>query len=183
MMRIAIVSIVMTLVCIQSLKSQTLSIDKVRDQFFTMEQTENGALKLYQTINSVGVAGNPLLLAYRGACSAASAESVSGVRSKLENFNRGKNDLEKAVELKPLDAEIRFLRLATQLKSPGFLGYKADIKYDKAMIINTFNLVPGNHPNAYLYQRICGFLLANAEPDASEIRMLNQLIEKFKTEK
>jgi len=168
---------------IGQIRAQQISIDKVRDQFFTWDKTEDGALKLYKLLEKADLSKDPVLLAYRGASSAASAGSVSGVRSKLAYFNRGKSELEKAVRLKHLDAEIRFLRLATQLNAPGFLGYTGDIKGDKSIIINTLNSVNGNHPNAYLYLRICRFMLAHAELNASEKITVNQLIVKFNTRK
>jgi len=163
--------------------AQQISIDKVRDQFFAWDKTEDGALKLYKLLEKADLSKDPVMLAYRGASSAASAGSVSGVRNKMAYFNRGKSELEKAISLKHLDAEIRFLRLATQLNAPGFLGYAGDIKGDKSIIINTLNSVNGNHPNAYLYLRICRFMLAQAELDASEKNTVNQLIVKFNTKK
>lgn len=168
---------------ISQIRAQQISIDKVRDQFFAWDKTEDGALKLYKLLEKADLSKEPVLLAYRGASSAASAGSVSGVRNKMAYFNRGKSELEKAVSLKHLDAEIRFLRLATQLNAPGFLGYAGDIKGDKSIIINTLNSVNGNHPNAYLYLRICRFILAHAELDASDKNTVNQLIVKFNTKK
>lgn len=165
------------------IRAQQLSVEKVRDQFFTWDKTEDGALKLYKLLEKSDLSKDPVLLAYRGASSAASAGSVNGVRNKLACFNRGKSELEKAVSLKHLDAEIRFLRLATQINAPVFLGYNANIKADKSIIINTLNSVSGNHPNAYLYLRICRFMLAQAELDASEKNTLNQLNVKFNTKK
>lgn len=165
------------------LSAQQLEVATVRDQFFTMEKTEEGALKLYASLEKYDLTKDPVLLAYRGAASAASAGSVSGVRKKLEYFNRGKSELEKAVKIKTLDAEIRFLRLATQINAPGFLGYSGDIKNDKSIIINTLTAVNANHPNAYLYLRICRFMIDYAELDASEKTNVNQLIVKFNTKK
>jgi hypothetical protein len=168
---------------ISQIRAQQISIDKVRDQFFAWDKTEDGALKLYKFLEKADLSKYPVLIAYRGASSAASAGCVNGVRNKLAYFNRGKSELEKAVSLKHLDAEIRFLRLATQLNAPGFLGYTSDIKGDKSIIINTLNSVNGNHPNSYLYLRICRFMLAHAELDASEKNTVNQLIVKFNTDK
>lgn len=168
---------------INQLRAQQISIDKVRDQFFAWDKTEDGALKLYKLLEKVDLSKDPVMLAYRGASSAASAGSVSGVRNKLAYFNRGKSELEKAVSLNHLDAEIRFLRLATQVNAPGFLGYTGDIKNDKALIIQLFTSVNANHPNAYLYLRICRFMLAHVELNASEKNTVNQLIVKFNTTK
>jgi len=168
---------------IMNLNAQPISIEKVRDQFFALDKTNDAALKLYKLLEKADLSKDPVLMAYRGASSAASAGSANGVRKKLEYFNHGKTELEKAVSIKPLNAEIRFLRLATQLNAPGFLGYSGDKKYDKAIIIQTMNSVAVNHPNAYLYLRICRFMLAHAELSASEKSAVNQLIVKFDTNK
>lgn len=167
----------------KELQSQRPTLDQVREHFFAWDKTENGALKLYNSLANANLSGDPVMLAYRGASSAAAAQSVSGVRKKLEYFNRGKSELEKAVSMKHLDAEIRFLRLATQVNAPGFLGYSSEIKDDKSVIIMTLSNVGANHPNAYLYQRICRFMLAQVVLDASDKNTLNQLIKKFNTSK
>jgi len=179
--RLLLFILLFSFIGIHSINAQQLQIEKVRDQFFTMDKTEDGALKLYELLEKPDLSKDPLLLAYRGAASAASAGSVSGVRMKLEYFKRGKAELEKAVSLKHLDAEIRFLRLATQVNAPGFLGYTSDIKNDKSIIINTLTSVNANHPNAYLYLRICRFMLAYAGLNTSEKNTVNQLVVKFNT--
>ena len=168
---------------IRNLNAQQLTIETVREQFFSMDKSKDAALNLYKSLSNIDLSKDPVLLAYRGAASAASAGSVSGVRKKLEYFNRGKRELERAVGMKHLDAEIRFLRLATQIKAPGFLGYTGDIKSDKSIIINTLTSVNANHPNAYLYLRISRFILANAQLNVSEKNTVNQLIIKFNTAK
>jgi hypothetical protein len=185
MIRFRLPVIILTILVygIPGLKAQQLSIEQVRDKFFTMDKTEDGALKLYNMLEKADLTKDPVLLAYRGAASAASAGSVNGVRKKLDFFNRGKSDLEKAVGIKHLDAEIRFLRLATQINAPSFLGYTGDIAADKAIIINTLSSINANHPNAYLYLRICRFMLAYVNLSSSEKSTVNQLIVKFNTKK
>lgn len=168
---------------LKNISAQQLKIKTVREQFFTMDKTEDGALKLYKSLENSDLSKDPILLAYRGAASAASAGSVNGVRKKLDYFNRGKNELEKAVVMKHLDAEIRFLRFATQVNAPGFLGYTGDIKNDKAFMIQLFRSVNANHPNAYLYLRICRFMHDHAKLDDSERNTVNQLIVKFNSKK
>ena len=165
------------------IRAQQPSLEMVREQFFTWDKTQDGALKLYESLEEADLTKDPVMMAYRGASSAAAAGSVNGVINKLTYFNRGKSELEKAVDMKSLDAEIRFLRLATQINAPGFLGYTSDIKHDKATIIQLFTSVNSNHPNAHLYLRICQFMLAYAELTSSEKNTVNQLIVKFNTKK
>jgi hypothetical protein len=146
--------------------SSVMQLEKVREQFFGMKNEKDGALNLYFRLKPLDLSTNPLLKAYRGAASAASAGSVEGVYRKLQYFNTGKSELEEAVKASPSNPEIRFLRLATQVNAPGFLGYNKDIESDKKMLINTFSSMSGTEPNAYLYYRIAGFML--------DLKVLNQ---------
>jgi len=161
--------------------AQQISHEKVREQFFTMDRS--GASGLYNLLRAKDLTKDPVMLAYRGAALAASAGSAQGVWAKLECFNNGKSEIEKAVELKPLNVEVRFLRLATQVNAPGFLGYASEVKNDRAMIINSLLNIPGNHANAYLYLRICRFILAQAEPEKGQAETVNLLIIKFNSRK
>jgi len=180
--RILILVIAMNCLSNGYLFSQTVSISKVQQKYFEMNKSEDGALQLHAMLTKMPVKNNPVLLAYRGASSAASAGIVKGVWNKLEYFNKGKDDIELAVRMKPLDIEIRFLRLATQLKAPGFLGYTGDIKNDKSLIITALSAVSASHSNAYLYQQICRFLLDSGKLDPSEKNTVKQLVIKFNSE-
>jgi hypothetical protein len=179
MYRFALIVLIGYFFGIQDVHSQQLSLDKIRDQFFSSDKSGDIMLTLYKSLEYADLEKNPVMLAYRGASSAAAAGSVGGTRKKLQYFNRGKGELERAVGLKPLDAEIRFLRLATQLMAPGFLGYSHDIQGDKAIILKTMSSVPSDHPNAYLYQRICSFMLTHAKLDSKEESAVKQLFVKF----
>ncbi len=164
-----------------ALFAQLPAIEKIREQFFNMKNVNDGSLNLYYRLKPLDLTHNAILLAYRGAASAASAGSVSGVYKKLHYFSDGKTEIEEAVKLQPANAEIHFLRLATQLNAPGFLGYNKDITNDKALIINTMTTVTGTEPNAYLYTRIAVFLLNSTALTSGERERINQLIVKFKT--
>lgn len=165
---------------VPAVHAQQMPIEKVRDLFFAMDRSEGMAFQLYKALEKNDLTTDPLMMAYRGAASAASAGTVSGVRKKLEYFNNGKRELEKAVAIRPLDMEIHFLRLATQLNAPGFLGYNDDIKNDKAIVIQALSKLGPNPTNAYLYLRMCRFLVNNAELSKEERIAVNQIIYKLK---
>ena len=78
---------------IQKLNAQEVTIENARKQFFSMNNSDNGALTLYKSLQNVDLSKKPVLLAYRGASSAASAATANGVRKKLEYFNHGKEEL------------------------------------------------------------------------------------------
>lgn len=179
MVRILFLVFILSVSGMQNLKAQVPAVEKVRDQFFELNKTENSALKLFQSLENAELDKSPVLLAYRGASCAAAAGNVNGALKKLEFFNKGKNELDKSAGMKPLDAEIRFLRLATQVNAPGFLGYSGDIEADKSIILLTLQNVPAVHPNAYLYQRICTFMSEKMKLSTSEKVLVNQLIVKF----
>jgi hypothetical protein len=163
----------------QNQGTQLVPIEKVRDQYFAIDRSKGAAEQLYKSLEKSDLSKNTVLMAYRGASSAAAAGSVRGVWNKLEYFNRGKNELEKAVKQNPTDAEVRFLRLATQLNAPGFLGYSGETVKDKSFIIQTLSHIDSDHANSYLYLRICRFLTAKANLNSTEKNVVNQLIEKF----
>lgn len=181
MNKIPVFLYILLFMALQHVNAQQLLIEKVRDQFFSLDKTEGGALQLYKMLENDNLDKQPILLAYRGAVSAAAAGTVTGVGRKLHYFNYGKTELEKAVMLKPIDAEIRFLRLATQVNAPRFLGYNEDINSDKVIILKTLNSLNADHPNAYLYLRICRFLLTHAELNTTEKNTVKLLIIKFNT--
>lgn len=158
--------------------AQALKLEKVREDFFGMNEVKDGALNLYFRLKPLDLSGNAVLMAYRGACSAASAGSVSGVQKKLKYFANGKEELELAVKQKPNDPEIRFLRLATQINAPGFLGYNSSVNDDKKLIVNALSKVQPNDPNTYLYSLIAGYLLTTELLSPSEKQIMRQVMNK-----
>jgi hypothetical protein len=160
-------------------KAQVPPIEKIREQFFGMNQTKDCALNLFFRLKPLDLSASPVLLAYRGATSAAAAGSVSGVNKKLSYFSNGKSELEQAIKKSPGDVEIRFLRLATQLNAPSFLGYHSSVDQDKTMIINLLSQYKPNEPNAYLYYRISDFLLDTDILNAIERKKVVLIKEKF----
>lgn len=77
---------------------------------------------------------NPVFLAYYGALQTIWANHTLNPISKLSTFNKGKKNLEKAVEMASDDIEIRFIRLSVQKNAPTFLGYHQHIEADEAFI-------------------------------------------------
>lgn len=59
--------------------------------------------------------------------------SFSPIR-KFNYFEKGKKLLEQAIQKDPEEVELRYLRFAVQSNLPGFLGYKKQMKYDRAFL-------------------------------------------------
>ena len=54
--------------------------------------------------------------------------------AKYKTFNKGKNNIEQAVEMAPDNIEIRVIRWSVQHNAPRFLGYHQEIENDKQFI-------------------------------------------------
>lgn len=150
-------------VIVSSSVAQSTPFAEIRRLYFDELNSEGGAGRLIAAINRMNLSGDPLGKAYLGAAYAVSAGDERTPLGKLRKFNQGKDLIEEAVLMKPLDVEIRFLRMATQIMSPSFLGYNEDIENDKKLILLTFNLIDSNHPNSYFYKHICSFMLRNSK--------------------
>jgi len=159
---------------------QQTSLEKVRELYFGMKESMDGALNLYFRLKPLDLSGSPVLLAYRGVASAAAAGSVGGINKKMNYFSQGKSELEQAVKMRPGDLEIRFLRLATQLNAPSFLGYHGSVDEDKRLIVNLLTQFKPNEPNAYLYHWISEFLLAIDILNPGERKKVLLVKEKFR---
>jgi hypothetical protein len=156
--------------------AQVADIQKVRKSYFEMSMSEDAPLKLYEQLKSPSFDMNPVFVAYRGAARAASAGGAFSPLKKLQCFNQGRDDLEKAVQRKPLDPEIRFLRFATQLKAPSFLGYNGDVENDRNFLVRSIAAIQVNLSNKYLYRQICIFLLSEGNLSPEEVKIIKQQV-------
>lgn len=77
---------------------------------------------------------NPVCLAYLGAFRIIWAKHIINPFARLNTFNKGKKDIERAVEEESNNIEIRFIRLSIQKNCPSFLGYDSNIEQDKKFI-------------------------------------------------
>ena len=79
---------------------------------------------------------------YAGALLMKKAGLVSGPKNKLELFKQGHRKLEAVLQKDSSNAEFRLLRLMIQEKSPGILGYKAELGKDGLFLRNNFKKLP-----------------------------------------
>lgn len=75
---------------------------------------------------------------YKGALIIREA-GLPGAKSRLKTFKWGKAWLEEAIATDPDNAELRFLRLSIQERTPRIVGYKGNIEADKAFLIKHFD--------------------------------------------
>lgn len=87
---------------------------------------------------------DPIFLAYLGGLQSVKANHVFNPIRKLSTFNKGKNNIEKAVRLSPNNPEIRFIRLSIQKNIPAFLGYNDNIEEDIKLINSKQEAISSN---------------------------------------
>ncbi len=92
-------------------------------------------LKMLDKVNNQ----QPLLYGYKGCATMIMAKHSFNPVNKLSYFKRGKNMLERAISSDKNNIELRYLRLAVQLNTPGFLGYKNSIDIDKKFLKDNIN--------------------------------------------
>jgi hypothetical protein len=66
-------------------------------------------------------------------------EGMTNLIAKFDSFLKWKSELERAIALKPSDADLRLFRLSVQLNVPGLLGYSNEIEEDTAFISQALN--------------------------------------------
>lgn len=142
-------------------------------ELFFNAKTDAGIRKFYQAAQGTGD-NRALTLAYKGAATAMYAGVASSVADKLSYFRAGRKLLESAVQKDPDQAEIRFLRLAVQVKAPGILGYSGDIRTDADFIIRALEQGRASSGTAF-WQQAVPFMLSNGGLTATQKQRLQKM--------
>lgn len=111
---------------------------QIRNLYVLATQQEKSCEELIKTLEHYDENNNPLYAGYKAAATMLMAKYAFNPFSKLSYFKKGKNLLEKAINKDQKNMELRFIRYAIQLKTPGFLNYKAEINNDKTFLIENF---------------------------------------------
>lgn len=152
-----------------------------RELFFNFNKEECAPEKLFDLLEKTST-DEPVIIAYKGAARASSAECAFMPNTKLKRFNEGKKLLSKAVELDPKNAEIRFLRLSVQAKAPSFLGYNENIAEDKNIVLNALADNFQLWQNKAFTLQVISFLQENVVLSDQESGLLQQLTLKLKNQ-
>lgn len=158
--------------------SQT-TIGEIRKAFFKMDADTCAAFRLFEAVQKLNYQDSPLLLAYAGATEAAAAPCIKGSFKKLEYFSRGKKNLEKAVQSNPKNAEIRFLRFATQANIPSFIEYNT-ISEDKPIILKQLPDLLTDEKVKNFWLKASDFMLKSGKLNKEEEKTVKSLSEKYK---
>ncbi|HET8809822.1 MAG TPA: hypothetical protein VFM65_06095 [Flavobacteriaceae bacterium] len=139
-----------------------MQTQQLRDAYKTASTSEKEALgfmELTQHIDSSAVHQ-----AYLGAAFALKAKFG---KNKIQNLREAKTQIEKAVERKPQNIEIRMIRLSVQESLPAIAGYGKAIKQDRVFIAANLSKVENEGLKKYLQ----GFI-ANSKSFSSEEKSL-----------
>jgi len=149
-------------------------VEKLRKAFFAMKTDSCGAATLFNMAKQE-IYSDALVQAYAGAGEAAMAECMSGPLDKLGTFKRGKRNIEEAVEKEPADAEIRFLRFATQANIPAMLGYN-NMRDDKAIIVSRLPQLLKEDKDGF-WENVAQFMINSDELNKEETAAVRKAIE------
>jgi shikimate 5-dehydrogenase len=141
-------------------------LSEIRSAFFGMNTDSCSAIALFESVQSETYT-SALVRAYAGAAEAAASQCVKGALNKLEFFSRGKKNLETAVEKDTDNAEIRFLRFATQVNAPRFLEYD-NIREDKNLILEKLPALIRDKEEHQFWKNVAGFLLSSGKLSQNE---------------
>jgi hypothetical protein len=160
--------------------AQQVSLNLARETYFGMSVDECNALKL-STDFEKSPPVDALLKAYYGASTAAAPACISNPSKKISYFRKGKQLIAEAVRLNPDNFEIRFLRFATQSKTPAFLGYDQHIEEDKRFLLANLEKGRKTVSNSRIFAKMSDFLANSDKLTKSEqagVRRISETSEK-----
>jgi len=150
-------------------------LENVRQLYFSASDNA-GIETFFQSTRKLNES-DAIQLAYKGVASAMYAEVASKVKDKLDWFNLGKEQLERALVMSSGNAEIVFLRFSMQCEVPGFLGYNTDISDDANFIIGSLRAKKID-PAADYWKKAISFM-----QNSGELNKLHEAaLSKYRTE-
>lgn len=129
-------------------------LDRMRQNYPLATQKEEICATEIDRIQSREPHG-PVEIAYHGAYYMLWAKYLNSPLSKLNNFKKGKNLMDKAVKANYGNPEIHFLRLTIQQHAPDIVKYKGNIREDVNQILKKWRAIPSgalkDNIRAYLH--------------------------------
>jgi hypothetical protein len=118
------------------MEKQILATDLtyIRNLFFEASQSKQKTDMMMQTLLKAEDKSKPILRGYTGMTYMLLAKHGFNFVARYNNFQKGKEMLEKAIYEDKNNVELRFLRLSVQMNVPTFLNYSKEIENDKAFI-------------------------------------------------
>lgn len=112
----------------------TIDMNTIRQEYIEAINSDAKTDELLNKLSKVS-GDDPLIIAYRGATEALKAKHAFNPYSKLNYLRKSNESLQKAIEIRPADIEIRFLRFSIQHYLPSFLRASKELQQDKQVIV------------------------------------------------
>lgn len=116
----------------------------------------------------------PFALAYLGATETLLGKHAFDPFSKLGHLEDGLEKLAKAIEMKPLNLEFRFIRFSILHHLPFFLGYGEEREDDRFMIVTLLEMKMYEEKDKEMVKNIIAFMI---ESDRLSENQLSTLLE------
>lgn len=148
----------------------SVSRNEFRQRFDQALENEKDAKRFLAKLQQTNPTDSALVLAYRCATLCALARHSNNPFTMAKDLYQAKKWIEKAIELKPTDFEIRFLRFAIESQVPGWLAIGTHIETDIGVIANSFNQKIMPTDTAYV-ARVSQYIIkkANLSPQQQKI--------------
>ena len=129
-----------------------VDMNEVRSLYKEAVKSEDSCKELVAISSGFNEKTNPLMLGYKGSGTMLMAKHVFNPFTKMSYFRKGKQMLEKAIEVDENSIELRFLRFNAQTNMPSFLGYNNNIDDDKKFILNGFSQIKDLQLKEFVWQ-------------------------------
>lgn len=153
--------------------AQKIGLNLARETYFGISTDECNALRLSNDFEK-SPPTDAVLKAYYGASTAAAPACLGSPAKKIGYFRKGKYLIAEAVKLQPDNFEIRFLRFATQSKTPSFLGYHQHIDVDKLFLLANLEKGRSMVANSRIFAKMTDFLATSERLTGKEQALIRQ---------
>lgn len=137
-----IISLIVVLLCSFSMTFGGIpALKDVRILYHQASREEKSCRLLIEILSPNDNNTNALFEGYKASATMMMAKYCFNPFSKLSYFKKGKRMLEEAIQARPDNIELRFLRFAIQTEIPFFLGYNDAIESDKKIILKALPFI------------------------------------------
>lgn len=130
---------------------------------------------LYKELSALN-SNDPLIWAYIATLDGLKAKHSWNPYNKLKFVSRSQKLIAKAVEAKPDDLEIRFMRFSLQHYTPEFLGFSKNLEEDRQAIARLFEQRKFGRSDQDLVRNIAKFMIETNRCTNREILLFKKFV-------
>lgn len=136
-------------------------LSDVRITYSKAVNNEKTAEALYKELSAL-YNPSPTMLGYCGVSRMLLAKFAFNPYSKWNHFKVGKDLLESAIQKDGRNAELRMLRITTQLNVPEILDYSSDIESDRDFLVQIYPTIADMELKKMIREILISYKLASA---------------------